>query len=118
MKTLLIGSSEVVQSIVMPALSVDSQSTTSESESVVARLVKVEVLKSIVPSSSALVVVVCVVTVVFLDSKMVGVVAFVVLTIVDWVVVDNSIDEPDSLELQSALSPSGSVLRVMLEVVS
>ena len=86
-----------------------------------ARLVKVEVLNSIVSSSLALVVVGCVVTVpsvVFLDSKMVDVVVFVVLTIDDCVVVDNSIDEPDSLELQSTLSPSDSVLRVVLKVFS
>ena len=93
LKTRLIGSSEVVQSIVIPALSVDSQSTTFKLESVVARLVKVEVPDSVVSSSGArtFLVVVVVVTVVLsvVSSDVLGVVVVVVLIVV--LIVDDSV---------------------------
>ena len=102
MKTCLIGSSVVVQSMVMPALSVDSQSTTSLPSSVVTRLVKVEVPNSVVspPVTTALVVVVFVVAVVLsvvTGFDVVEVVLVVVLimddSVVGWVVVFLATDE-------------------------
>ena len=90
LKTRLIGSSEVVQSIIVPVLSVVFQST--KFESVVARLVKVEV-PSVVLSSEArpFVVEVVVLTVVLsvVSSDVLGVDVTVVVLIVVMIVDDN-----------------------------
>ena len=90
MKTRLIGS-EVVQSIVIPVLSVVFQS--SKPESVVARLVKVEVPNSVVSSSGTrlLIVVVVALTVVLsvVSSDVLGVDVTVVVLIVVLIVDDS-----------------------------